>query len=87
MINIYFERMMSVGMRLKSNIINLVYIKASRLSSASKRNRTTGEIVNLISVDANRFLDVLSFINLIWSAPFQIILGIYLLYQQLGTAL
>ena len=59
-------------------------MKSLRMSSIAKKERTTGEIVNLISVDANRFLDVLTFLNLVWSAPFQIILGIYFLYQQLG---
>lgn len=84
MINLYFERMMKIGMKLKSNIINQVYMKSLRLSSIAKKERTTGEIVNLISVDANRFLDLLTFLNLVWSAPFQIVVGIYFLYQQLG---
>ena len=76
--------MMKIGMKMKSNIINQVYMKSLRLSSIAKKERTTGEIVNLISVDANRFLEVLMYLNLVWSAPFQIIVGITLLYQQLG---
>lgn len=87
MINAYFERMNSIGLRLKSSIINLIYIKLSKLSSTAKKTRTTGEIVNLISVDANRFLDVLSYVNFLWSGPFQILFGTYLLYQQLGIDL
>ena len=48
MINLYFERMMKIGMKLKSNIINQVYMKSLRMSSIAKKERTTGEIVNLI---------------------------------------
>lgn len=86
MINLYFERMMKIGMKLRSNIINQIYMKSLRLSSVAKKDRTTGEIVNLISVDANRFLDVLTFLNLVWSAPMQIVICIYLLYEQLGLS-
>lgn len=40
-----------------------------------------GEMVNLMSVDAQRFMDVSPFINLLWSAPLQVILAIYFLWQ------
>lgn len=38
-------------------------------------------MVNLMSVDAQRFMDVSPFINLLWSAPLQVILAIYFLWQ------
>ena len=34
-----------------------------------------------MSVDAQRFMDVVPFINLLWSAPLQIILAVYFLWQ------
>lgn len=40
-----------------------------------------GEIVNLMSVDAQRFMDLATYINMIWSAPFQVILALYLLWR------
>lgn len=40
-----------------------------------------GEMVNLMSVDAQRFMDVSPFINLLWSAPLQVTLAIYFLWQ------
>ena len=43
-----------------------------------------GEIVNLMSVDAQRFMDLISYVCMIWSAPYQIGLAIYFLYQELG---
>lgn len=40
-----------------------------------------GEIVNLMSVDAQRFMDVFPFLNLLWATPLQVILAIYFLWQ------
>jgi ATP-binding cassette subfamily C (CFTR/MRP) protein 1 len=40
-----------------------------------------GEIVNLMSVDAQRFMDLITYINMIWSAPLQVILALYFLWQ------
>ena len=40
-----------------------------------------GEIVNLMSSDAQHFMDLTPFLNLLWSGPLQIILAIYFLWQ------
>ena len=37
-----------------------------------------------MSVDAQKFMDLMTYLNLLWSAPFQIIVAMTLLYQQLG---
>lgn len=84
-INVYFQRMFVIAIKIKSALVDLVYRKSLRLSPSARRNRTSGEIVNLLSVDSQRFMEVLPYINLIWSAPLQIVLSIYFLYQQLGT--
>lgn len=42
LINLYFERMMKIGMKLKANLINLIYKKSLRMSSVAKKERTTG---------------------------------------------
>jgi len=39
-----------------------------------------------MAVDAQRFLDMTSFINMIWSAPLQILLSLYFLYLELGLS-
>lgn len=51
------------------------------ISNAARRTSTIGEIVNLMSVDAQRFMDLATYINMIWSAPLQVILALYLLWQ------
>lgn len=47
---------------------------------------TTGEIVNLMSNDAQQIMELMTFLNLIWSSPLQIILAVYFLWDMLGYA-
>lgn len=51
------------------------------ITNAAKRSSTVGEVVNLMSVDAQRFMDLTTFLNMLWSAPLQIILALYFLWQ------
>ena len=62
-------------------------MQAMKISSSAKKESTVGEIVNLMSVDAQRFMDITTYINMIWSAPMQIILAIYFLWNLLGKIL
>ncbi|TWW64338.1 Multidrug resistance-associated protein 1 ATP-binding cassette sub-family C member 1 [Takifugu flavidus] len=74
------------GMRLRTAIIGAVYRKALVISSTARRTSTVGEIVNLMSVDAQRFMDLITYINMIWSAPLQVVLALYFLWQTLGPS-
>ncbi|XP_035217371.1 canalicular multispecific organic anion transporter 2-like, partial [Stegodyphus dumicola] len=82
----YEYRIYIVAMRIRSCITSIVYKKALVLSNAAKKNYTVGEIVNLMSVDTQRVMDYVQMVNLLWSAPLQIAIAIYLLWQQLGIA-
>ena len=57
--------------------------KSLRISSAGKKDTTSGEIVNLMSVDAQRICDLVPYVNMLWSSPLQIVVAIYMLYQVL----
>jgi ABC-type multidrug transport system fused ATPase/permease subunit len=83
----YFHICMVSGMRMRSAIITAVYRKALVLSNASRQGSTVGEIVNLMSVDASRLMDLFTYLHILWSGPFQIFLAIYFLYQALGVAI
>lgn len=61
--------------------IFLYFVKALVITNAARRTSTVGEIVNLMSVDAQRFMDLITYINMIWSAPLQVILALYFLWQ------
>lgn len=67
--------------------MNTIYLKALKLSNAARKESTVGEIVNLMSVDAQRFMDLVVYLNMIWSAPLQIALALYFLWQTLGIVL
>lgn len=54
------------------------------MSNKARKDSTLGEIVNLMSVDAQRFMDLMPYLNVLWSAPLQIILALYFLYGTLG---
>lgn len=47
---------------------------------------TAGELVNLMSVDAQRVMRVMTFINNFWSSPLRIGVALYLLYNTLGIS-
>ncbi|XP_015036515.1 multidrug resistance-associated protein 1 isoform X6 [Drosophila pseudoobscura] len=82
----YFHRMFIVGLRIRTALINAIYRKALRISNATKKESTVGEIVNLMAVDAQRFMELTTYLNMIWSAPLQIGLALYFLWQQLGPS-
>ncbi|KAM4698698.1 multidrug resistance-associated protein 1-like [Rhinophrynus dorsalis] len=75
-----------VGMRLRAAIVGSVYKKALIISSAGRKNSSAGEIVNLISTDVQKLMDLATCLNYMWSAPVTIIVAMYFLWQTLGVA-
>ncbi|XP_065387414.1 ATP-binding cassette sub-family C member 3 isoform X1 [Macaca fascicularis] len=82
----YYQCIFVTGLKFRTGIIGVIYRKALVITNSVKRASTVGEIVNLMSVDAQRFMDLAPFLNLLWSAPLQIILAIYFLWQNLGPS-
>ena len=62
-------------------------LQVLKLSNTARKTSTVGEIVNLMSVDAQRFNDMMTYINMIWSGPVQIIISIYFLWVTLGPSI
>ncbi|EFA83154.1 ABC transporter C family protein [Heterostelium album PN500] len=81
----YFHRCYRVGMWLRSAVVTAVYKKALRISL--REGTTVGEIVNLMSVDAQRFMDLCPYLHMIWSAFFQIAVAIFLLYREINVGI
>uniref|UniRef100_A0A8C1VIW3 ATP-binding cassette, sub-family C (CFTR/MRP), member 2 n=1 Tax=Cyprinus carpio TaxID=7962 RepID=A0A8C1VIW3_CYPCA len=82
----YFQRCFILGMKVRTALMAAVYKKALVVSNDSRKESTAGEIVNLMSADAQRFNDVTNFIHLLWSCPLQIILAIAFLWIELGPS-
>jgi predicted anti-sigma-YlaC factor YlaD len=45
-----------------------------------------GEIVNLMSVDAQKFNDAPAYMHMLWSTPLTIALALYMLWQLMGPS-
>ncbi|XP_049645216.1 multidrug resistance-associated protein 1 [Suncus etruscus] len=82
----YFHICFVSGMRVKTAVIGAVYRKALVITNSARKSSTVGEIVNLMSVDAQRFMDLATYLNMIWSAPLQVILALFFLWQNLGPS-
>ncbi|XP_035695041.1 multidrug resistance-associated protein 1-like isoform X5 [Branchiostoma floridae] len=83
----YFHGCFVMGMRLRTVIISAVYKKSLVVTNEARKSSTVGEIVNLMSVDAQRFMDLSTYLHMIWSAPFQIAVSLYFLWQTLGPSI
>ncbi|XP_022147026.1 putative ABC transporter C family member 15 [Momordica charantia] len=73
-----------LGLHLRAALISHIYKKGIRLSSRSRQSRTSGEIINYMSVDIERITDFVWYLNMIWMLPVQISLAIYILHTNLG---
>ncbi|KAH8832602.1 P-loop containing nucleoside triphosphate hydrolase protein [Flagelloscypha sp. PMI_526] len=79
-----FQRVMVTMMRVRTGLVTALYSKSLQLSSSARSSMTTGDIVNLMSVDAARLQEFTNQAILVFSAPFQIVLAFISLYSLLG---
>lgn len=82
----HYYRMSIVGQRVRTALIAAIYRKALVLSNSARKKSTVGEIVNLMAVDAQRFMDLTVYINMIWSTPLLVTLAMYFLWDLLGPS-
>lgn len=77
---------LQVGYRIRAALVNAIYRKSLTLSSSARRGTTNGEIVNLMSVDAQRFYELIPYLHFVWSGPLVIVICMFFLYDLLGVA-
>ncbi|KAK9492604.1 P-loop containing nucleoside triphosphate hydrolase protein [Lipomyces doorenjongii] len=83
----YMQRVLRMGMHMKSSLTSSIYHKALVLSSDSRSTKSTGDILNLMSVDVQRLLDITQSGQALWSGPFQILLCLYNLHALVGNSM
>ncbi|KAJ6621301.1 metal resistance protein YCF1 [Mycena sp. CBHHK59/15] len=85
LLNQYFQRTFETGMRVRAGLVTAIFSKALVLSN-DERGRSSGDIVNIMAVDAIRMQDLCTFGIIAISGPLQITLAFISLYNLLGWA-
>nr|XP_027194827.1 multidrug resistance-associated protein 1-like [Dermatophagoides pteronyssinus] len=79
-----FHRFSILSLRIRSTLIGAIYRKSLVLATDSRKDYNTGDIVNLMAIDSQRFIDLVRYANYIWTSPIMITIGFYLLYEEMG---
>ncbi|XP_075710611.1 multidrug resistance-associated protein 1-like [Rhinoderma darwinii] len=85
-LQLYQRFNMLSAVKIKTAVAGIIYKKSLNLANSTRRKFTTGELVNLMSSDAQQLMDLTVNVNLLWSAPFQIFMAIVFLWQELGAS-
>jgi hypothetical protein len=85
--NHYFITCVRCGIRARAACVDVVYAKSLRLSAAARAEASTGQIVNLMQMDAQKFYDSSWGLHLVWAAVLQIVGCVVLLFLLLGPAM
>ncbi|GAB4838226.1 Canalicular multispecific organic anion transporter 2 [Ancistrocladus abbreviatus] len=82
----WFFRLQRAGIRARSVLVAMIYNKGLTLSCKSKQGHTSGEIINFMSVDAQRIGDFSWYMHDPWMVLVQVALALLILYKNLGLA-
>ena len=84
--NQFYITIFEVGLGIRGSLVALVYQKSLRLSLSARDEKSSGDIINLMSVDVLRLQKFFEDSQTIIGAPIQIVIVLISLYWLLGNA-
>ncbi|XP_009357290.2 ABC transporter C family member 3 [Pyrus x bretschneideri] len=82
----WFFKTQQAGVRIRAVLVTAIYNKGLTLSCQSKQGHTSGEIINFMTVDAERIGDFTWYMHYPWIILIQVGLALVILYINLGLA-
>lgn len=67
-----FPTCFQTAVQMKAACAHAIYRKSLSLANSARKEFTVGQIVNLITTDAQTIEEVIPKINMVWSMPFQV---------------
>eukprot|EP00257_Ricinus_communis_P028133 XP_025015547.1 ABC transporter C family member 3 isoform X3 [Ricinus communis] len=80
----WYFKLNKIEIRIRAVLMAMIYNKCLTLSSQSKQHHTSGEIINFMTVDADRIGELSWRMHDPWLVIFQIGLALFILYKNLG---
>ncbi|KAM1873466.1 hypothetical protein ACFX13_007298 [Malus domestica] len=82
----WFFKTQQAGVRIRAVLVTAIYNKGLTLSCQSKQGHTSGEIINFMTVDAERIGDFTWYMHYPWIILVQVGFALVILYINLGLA-
>ncbi|EEF44460.1 multidrug resistance-associated protein 2, 6 (mrp2, 6), abc-transoprter, putative [Ricinus communis] len=79
-------KLQQVAMRIRSVIVAMIYNKGLTHSCQAEQGHTSGEIINFVTVDAERIGAFFQYLYDPWLVIVQVSLALFILYKHLGLA-
>jgi ATP-binding cassette subfamily C (CFTR/MRP) protein 1 len=82
----YYVRVQKIALAMEGCLQTAVFRKLLRISSATKNEIQTGEVVNHLAVDAQRVGMISPWVHFFWHGGLTLIIGCVMIYNYVGPA-